>query len=319
MKTQIEQTTVLIVDDSVVARAQVSGLLRDGSGLKVVEATDGVDAMKSIEWSQPDIVVTDLKMPRTDGLQLVKSIHSGFPQIPVVIITGEGSEELAVDALKSGAAAYVPKNLMSRDLVSTVMHLLAASRSGQDMQRMKSCWFENHSKFTLENDANLIAPLVSTLRQNVEELNTLDETESLQLGMAVEQAISNAIFHGNLELTNEDLDSIEYELSGNESTVVDFRLEEQPYCDRKVYVEWTVTRSEVRIVVRDEGFGFDVATIPPPEKMLALDELSGRGITYMRMFADEIRFNDAGNEVVLIKHGRAASSAGRNRVEMKDI
>ncbi len=115
---------ILLVDDSSVQRRIVHNLL-DGAGTwRIVHANDGVTALAVIEQQQPNLVLTDVYMPRMDGLALVEQVRDRFPHIPVVLMTGMGSEQTAVAALKAGAADYVPKRAMVSDLGAIVLGLL---------------------------------------------------------------------------------------------------------------------------------------------------------------------------------------------------
>jgi anti-sigma regulatory factor (Ser/Thr protein kinase) len=69
-----------------------------------------------------------------------------------------------------------------------------------------------------------------------------------------------------------------------------------------VYVDAQLTMSEASYVIGDEGPGFDVSVLPDPEDASALTKASGRGIMLMRTFMDDVRFNETGNEVTLIRH-----------------
>ena len=128
--------TVLVVDDSQVDRRLVGGLLQRTSEFQIVYAENGIDAMQRIELDVPDIVLTDLHMPEMNGLDLVRAIRTDYPLIPVILMTAQGSEELAVEALKTGAASYVPKRRLGDDLVSTVTHVLEASKIDRDQVRL---------------------------------------------------------------------------------------------------------------------------------------------------------------------------------------
>ena len=68
----------------------------------------------------PDVVLTDLDMPRMNGLQLVEAIRRNYPTIPVVVMTALGSEEIAALALAKGAASYIPKAYLEHDVVITL-------------------------------------------------------------------------------------------------------------------------------------------------------------------------------------------------------
>jgi anti-sigma regulatory factor (Ser/Thr protein kinase) len=101
--------------------------------------------------------------------------------------------------------------------------------------------------------------------------------------------------HGNLELDSElrQGDGKAYEALMQE------RLKQEPYRSRKLYVHLKLTRDEARFVLRDEGPGFDVSKLPDPTDPENLLKPSGRGILLMRLFLDEVRHNEVGNEITL--------------------
>ena len=107
----------------------------------------------------------------------------------------------------------------------------------------------------------------------------------------------NALDHGNLELNSklrEDDDRIYYGL-------VKERRGKSPYQERRIFVTEFMSRGEAKFVIRDEGNGFDVSSIPDPNDPENMSKPSGRGILLMRAFLDEVTYNDKGNEVTLVK------------------
>ncbi len=101
---------VLVVDDDAAVLLFLSAVLKDG-GHTVVEATDGLDALVQLHQRPFDVVVADLTMPRMDGLSLLKTIRRDHPDIEVVVLTGHGSVETAVAAMKAGAFEFLEKPL----------------------------------------------------------------------------------------------------------------------------------------------------------------------------------------------------------------
>lgn len=295
-------TQVLVVDDSAVDRRLVGGLLEKNSSLSVSFAADGEQALESMERTLPVLVVTDMQMPRVNGLELVEAIRARYPSVPVVLITAQGSEEIAVAALERGAASYVPKSALARALVPTVMNVLTQSRADHNYERMMSCLRECQWSFELENDYTLIAPLVNLLRHAVSGLKLCDDTGRVQVGVALEEALSNALYHGNLELTDKDLAELGYDLDMVDSpNLVERRRRELPYRDRKVRIVARLTRDEARFEIEDDGPGFDYESVSSPEDALVAEDVAGRGITHMRLFMDEVVFNNKGNKVVMVR------------------
>ena len=143
--------TVLVVDDSPVDRRLVGGLLGKAPNIDVEYAADGEEALQAMEVNAPNLVVTDLIMPNMDGLELVAAAVQEYPLVPVILMTGKGSEEIAVKALKAGASSYVPKSVLSDLLLDTVENVLAMAYEEQTQTRLMDCM--TGCCFTLENDA----------------------------------------------------------------------------------------------------------------------------------------------------------------------
>lgn len=294
----IEVPTVLVVDDCAVDRLVVGRLITKNAGWQVVYAEDGVGALESMELSAPSIVLTDLQMPRMDGLALVEHIREKFPRVPVVLITAHGSEEIAIAALRAGAASYVPKRNLVNDLVGTLDQVLAASKTDEGRTRVLASLSGRVSRFVLDNDPALVPPLVSLFREDLLAVGLCDATGATRAGIALEEALLNAIYHGNLGVSSdlkESGDGSAFQKLANQ------RRGQQPYCNRRVRVAARVKPHEATFVIADEGAGFDVSKLPDPTDPENLLLASGRGVLFMRTFMDDVAYNTSGNRVTLIK------------------
>ena len=118
--------TALVVEDSPTMRQLIVFALRRIRGLEVLEADDGVDALRKMAASKLDIILTDINMPIMDGLKLVKRVRSdeALKAIPIIIITTEGAEEDRQRALALGANAYITKPIQAPQVISQVKQLL---------------------------------------------------------------------------------------------------------------------------------------------------------------------------------------------------
>src|SRR5687768_17278608 len=141
--------TVLVVDDAAVDRKLVGGLLAKAKDLTVEYASDGAEALAKLESVRPAIVVTDLVMPGLSGLDLVSKIVEQHPLIPVILMTGKGTEETAVQALQAGAASYVPKAALHQYLLETVHDVLEVVRSKHSHLRLMESLKETQFQFSL--------------------------------------------------------------------------------------------------------------------------------------------------------------------------
>ncbi len=305
---KIHMPTALVVDDSAMDRKLIGGLIEKETNCEVKFAEHGTEALAMIQQAGIDIVLTDLQMPEMDGLNLVQAVHLQFPHLPVVIITGKGSEELATQALEKGAASYVPKSQLADVLPETVANVLAISRADRSYASLIGCMKRNEFSFELTNDPALIDPLVDLVQQMISGIGLCDATERVRAGIAVEQALLNALLHGNLVLTAEQLQQARQRMAEDDEDAFDLveqRCSISPYRDRHIYVDVEITSESASITIRDEGPGFNTASVPAAGDPSALEREGGRGLVLMRTFMDEVTFNEDGNEVTLVKRATA--------------
>jgi DNA-binding NarL/FixJ family response regulator len=283
----------------------------------VVEyAENGAEALAYMAELVPDVVVTDLNMPEMDGLELVAATHAKFPEVPVILTTAQGSEELALTALERGAASYVPKSELAEKLVNTVKQILAVARADRHYDRLRTCMMQNHVVLELDNDPALISPLVDLLQQMLTNMEFCDSTERIHLGVALEESLLNAVYHGTLALSVEQALAARAEWSqGKKTAFVEARRSLRPYRDRKVLVEACIDRAEARFVIRDQGSGFGRAAVPLRHDPTTLVRGGGRGLVLMQNFMDEVIFNDRGNEVAMVKRRTVSPPAALSTPE----
>ena len=293
---------VLIVDDSAVDRRLVCEFLRKESRWTVEDAANGVEALARMKDSAPDLVLTDLNMPVMDGLELVTALRQHHPGVPVILITAYGSETLATEALRRGASSYVPKSQLTDRLIDTMEEVLALAHADRSYERLIHCLAKTRFTFLLENDASLIDPLVDLVQRMVAGMELADFTGRLRIGVALKEGLLNALFHGSLEISKEEMQEVQHALLDDKDlSLVEQRRSQPPYRDRKIFVDVTLSKHEARFVIRDEGPGFDVKGIPDLKDPGALEPEQGRGLSLIRTFMDDVVFNDAGNEVTMVK------------------
>jgi CheY-like chemotaxis protein len=299
-------TTVLVVDDSAVDRRFVGGLLAKGGRYTVEFAEDGSQALASMRKSPPDVIVTDLQMPNRNGLELVAAVRMHHPDVPIILMTGHGSEDLAVEALHRGAANYVPKPQLGERLMESIEEALTLSKADRTYERLISCLQRCEFEFELETDPSLVDPLVDLIQQMVAGMKLSDATGRFRVGAAIKEAVLNAIYRGNLEISFKEMQDTRVSLvEGKGENLVERRRAEPPYRDRKVHISIHIEPEQASFVIRDEGPGFDPSSVPAAGQPGSLDPETGRGLVLMRAFMDEVTFGARGNEVTLVKRREA--------------
>jgi CheY-like chemotaxis protein len=288
---------VLVVDDSAVDRARAEGLLRKGVGLVTTHASNGREALAMIAAEKPDIVISDLQMPEMNGLELVQAIRSQHPGLPVILMTAHGSEETAMQALRTGATNYVPKRNLARELVATVTSVLEIAGSDRGQQQLLRCLVQTEAHYELDNDLRAIPALLEQLEIGVTRMQLCDRTGWMRIAVALREAVANAVHHGNLELTSQ----LREEDKAAFDRLAELRSTTDVFAERRVRVTARETRNDVTYVIRDDGQGFDPTTLLDPTDPANLERRTGRGLFLIRTFMDEVRHNAVGNEITMVK------------------
>ncbi len=288
---------ILIVDDSLVDRRIAARVLVQAGGWSPAYASNGVEALEAMAKSLPRVVLTDLQMPQMDGLTLVQQIRERYPKVPVILMTGTGSEEIAVQALRAGAASYVPKRNVTTSLIPALEQVMVASRVDEPRQRMLACMTQQDVRFSLPPDPELIPPLTTLLRENLLAMGLCDATGATRVGIALEEALLNAIYYGTLEIPS----GLKQKDEAAFKAMLQQRRQESPYRERRVRLFVNMTTSEAAYVVFDQGRGFDTSKLPDLATPAALEQSSGRGIMLMRTFMDRVTYSQTGNQVTLLK------------------
>jgi CheY-like chemotaxis protein len=304
-------SNILLVEDSPTQAMQMKLLLESASH-QVVCCDDGTAALEHLASGTNELVVTDLELPVMNGLDLISKMRLDFPQIPAVLVTGQGSERLAAEALKIGATAYVPKTMVDEMLLGTVEDVLGVARTDRSYAELIDCTQENRLVFQLPNNPRLLVTAIDLTMQLASGMQLLTGVERYRVATALQHAAFNALFRGNLELTHDEWIqcSISSYESDAQSPLIQDRLNSSPYKDRTIVYDARLMRDVIRITIRDHGPGFDTRSIPKLDDASAIDDERGRGLVLIQRFFDKVVFNERGNEITLVKHVQHAAPQG---------
>jgi two-component system, NtrC family, response regulator AtoC len=139
---------ILLVEDDPLLREELQRGLTEIGGYSVEAASNGLEAIQKIEVDVFDLVLTDVKMPGMDGFELLRIIKSTRPEAGVILITGYGSIETAVEAMKIGADDYITKPVNFRDLL---LHISKAEKANQLLRENRLLRMEIRKKFEFHN------------------------------------------------------------------------------------------------------------------------------------------------------------------------
>jgi DNA-binding NarL/FixJ family response regulator len=125
----VEKQRIIIVEDQTILREGLRSLLAFQPDMEIVgEARDGLDAIRKVDKLLPDLVMTDLSMPRMTGIEAIKEIKKKWPKIKILALTVNDAEEYVLAALKAGADGYILKDSTNAELLQAIRDIFSGNR-----------------------------------------------------------------------------------------------------------------------------------------------------------------------------------------------
>jgi DNA-binding response OmpR family regulator len=290
---------VLLVEDEPAVRSMLAMYLRQ-EGYDTRDAGDGAAALAMLAQEPAEIVVTDVRMPGMDGLEVLSRVKKAAPETCVVVMTGYGSEEIAIRAMRCGASNYFKKPINLAEFGYALGVLADLAASSRVLRADIGCLERETRTLRLGNDLDAIYPVIRDLTATAELFGF--EVDSIRIGLL--EMLTNAIEHGNLSI---DRDEKRAALRGGAlRELYARRAAEPPGRDRTVRVAYEFTPAQFACSIADGGEGFAWRSLPDAGDPEYLFAGSGRGIIVTRLIMDEVRYNEQGNEVFIVK--RAGTS-----------
>ncbi len=292
--------TILIVDDEQVIRDLMVDILSEDHDYELLTAEDGKTALDICTRRTVDLVFTDLRMPGMGGLRLLAELKKVSPETPVVIVTGYGRRDDAIQALRLGASNFLLKPNEVENVASIAEKILGSRQRQQRTKELLSFFDREHQIYSIPSDLRYTLPLVEILTSKLEAIGICNAAELKNIKLALDEALVNAIVHGNQEISSEMKGTTLADLVCYDEEVRR-RSTQEPYCNRKVTVTSMITREYAEYTVEDEGNGFDPSSIP--DSIGDAENLTshGRGLLLIKAFMDIVTFNDRGNRITMIK------------------
>jgi CheY-like chemotaxis protein/anti-sigma regulatory factor (Ser/Thr protein kinase) len=293
------KTKILLIDDEQLVRDELGGLLED-EGYEVIRGADGEEGLELFRSESPDMVITDVRMPRRDGLSVALTIRQEEPGVPVAVITGHGNEAIAIEALRAGVTDFIKKPVHLEDLIASLARMEAARRPAElaragmpgSVRLLTRAW-----TYELDNDLRAIPRFVDAMLEQC--CKGIDRVAVMELSLALRELVFNAVEHGSLGLTYEEKTAALE--AGSLDDLLASRARAEPYRDRRVTVAARRGEEALAFTITDQGRGFDWRALPDPSAVPDLFAIHGRGVLLSRLSVDSLTFNQAGNQVKVVK------------------
>ena len=296
---QKRQKTVLIADDEAMIRDIIKRKLLAATDFSIVEAEDGQDALEKLGQHRIDLVITDIKMPRMTGIELLGEMRQAGFDIPVIVITGYGTLNDAIEALRLGAANFVKKPFQANELLSVIDKVFTVHEEKVFLRDIVPFIKEQKADLELPNDHHLFQGAITFANEVLRNCWPEYISSMLDVKICIYEALLNAFEHGNLEITSAEKEkALNEDPLGYEKYLSD-RTRLEPYSNRKIRLHFDVNSETASFVVNDEGPGFDYAALPDPTDPENLMRNLGRGLLLINSIMDEAKFNESGNEITM--------------------
>jgi DNA-binding response OmpR family regulator len=290
---------ILVVDDEEVIRYTLQKKLsRLGFNITTAEkAEDVLYLLKSGE--KYDLVISDVKLRKMDGIELLRRINGLDEPVPVLIISAYGNVEDVIKSLRYGASDFIRKPFDINDVASSVRTILKRKQEKRITEGFARFLDSANCSYTLPIDTGIINSMAYLLTRDLVATGICNTTTAENIALALQEALNNAMIHGCLEVSSdirEDAGLKEY------NEIIETRKTDPRYSSRRVRVSYELTREYVEYTIEDEGNGFDYRSLPDPRDPDNFFKNSGRGMLIIKIHMDEINWNEKGSRIRLRKN-----------------
>ncbi len=286
---------ILLVDDDTLLLEQLCQCLKKQHHT-VVEAENGQEGWKKFieEPENFDLVLSDLKTPVCDGIDLLKQVrHEGY-QTPFIIITGYRELDLAIEALKLGAFDFIFKPFNFEILNNALAKLTSLQVPKQELRTILP-HVRMDVSISFESKLHLITIIRSYFQNLFEEVCLTHQLDPHNVSLCLWEALTNAVVHGNLEVPSS------LKEKGTYGGVIKERENDPAYAMRQVSIHYQLKETELIFEIQDEGNGFDWKNLHQMDDSSRLLEY-GRGILMILNMMDKVSWNDSGNRIQMVKY-----------------
>ena len=301
--------SVLFVDDEVDIRQSFEDRFEDQFIVHL--ASNGDEALEYFQQQNGiNVVVTDIRMPSMNGLELIKKAKDVDPDMVFIVVSGHGNTDDVIEALRLGARNFIRKPYSFGELEEAIIlesrryQLILEERARLEDERATEKFLTSLEKitFSLPSKLEWVTPITFRLVGVMEAVGLCDAGDRSNIALGLMEIITNAIEHGNLNFKSEEKRAIIAKGEQHYLNMVAERAEMEPYRDRKVEISASINPDQATIRIKDDGEGFDYHNLPDPTDPENLFMPSGRGIMLASSFIHEVNYSGKGNVVTLVHY-----------------
>ncbi|MBF0405977.1 MAG: response regulator [Candidatus Riflebacteria bacterium] len=266
--------------------------------VSAVAVENGIEGLAAFESFNPDIVLTDIRMPKMSGLELLREIRIRSTRTIVVVMTALDSPELPLEALRMGASDFIRKPVILSELFQTLKKYLNFLENNTQQTKTLGKYIYREAIIEFPTRIDLVPRMVSKLIRGI----SIPENILLGVHLGLAELITNAIEHGNMGISyDEKCSALKNDPMNGLEELYKSRLQLSETKRKKILVHFKMRKNVLQWKISDEGIGFDWESLPDPTSPENLLGLSGRGILLSRMQFDRLEYIGSGNTVKITK------------------
>ncbi|MGK5094148.1 response regulator [Deltaproteobacteria bacterium TL4] len=287
---------LLVVDDEVDLLAEIAeDLTEQGHTVTTAENGKQAYALFSEKTQTFDGVLSDVRMPGMNGMELLTRIKQDDPETPVVLITGHGDVKIAIEALKLGALDFILKPFKLESLYAAISRMESLQYSKKELREILPFVAPIHLR--IPSQTRLIKGISAYLQSQFQVLCHWYGLSLHEISVCLQEALINAIVHGNLEISSklkeQAWEKFEMRVKKREASA--------KFGKRTVEICYQATSEHLTFEIEDQGKGFDYRRFPESSPTESL-RFSGRGLILIRAFMDEVTWNEKGTRIKMVKY-----------------
>lgn len=292
---------ILVVDDEKKIRDLLLRLFKMNN-FETGIASNGNEALEIIKQTENkyQIVLTDIEMPELNGLDFIKAAKEINPELVFIVMTGYGSVDYVIEAMRLGAIGFIKKPLSIVELTSTIQKaetIINARNISVEAYKFINNITKNFEFTTYELHHNidmLINYLIFELKGSKINRAIVDNAT-----LALYEALTNSIENGNLGLDKSINRDSEIDVFDEFLQRKSDRLKEEQFAKKKIKIEANYYQDKVSFTITDEGKGFEHKKYLANLKENIYSDRLSKGIFLIRSISDKIEFNDKGNQIII--------------------
>jgi len=287
---------ILIVEDDPATLSLVSEFVKT-MHMNPIIAKDGKEGLEAFKKFSPPIVITDIRMPKMGGLELVSAIKAESPETYITVTTAYDNPDYTIEAIKRGASSFLTKPFRVLDLYSIIQKQSYLVSESSTKIYIRHFIEQEIIKLKIKNTYIHMQSALDFLSKKCQDY--LDLEELAKVRKALLEMLINAIEHGNLELSYEEKIVA---MENNElQNLMSNLFETEPYASRMVEIEFIYQPSLLRWIISDQGKGFDFEEYLAPLRQSKFPLAPGKGIITSFFQVDSLKYEDNGRRVIIEK------------------